>query len=675
MSRRILFVLLLHAAAMASTGSIVAAGDDASAKASGRALRTLFVTRSLNHERLIPYLEEARPSIVQVGNYGAMFHGYADHEKSTGWPMMLPVRGERAALEFQRKLNAQIHELGLKAVGHFRLVKVMGHWDEQSGFVEYYNRNWPTDLLGPKPHAEVVELLQRGPDGKPIQLGRYNQSQLALCLSSPHTRQMLKQMLKVAVEQGLDGVNTNFNYHFGCVCPYCQQAFKTWLRKNRSPRQLRADLGIDSVDALEQHVFPAIPGRIPGYPDAESSTELDWLAARWAAEHFKQMFDEIFVDYGRSLKEDLIIAQWNHLGHVGIAEERAFLPLDMWGRDEDYFWYSGGASFVGKNLNLAEGKAGDAWLSCLYVRELSAGKPFVMGKYDRSRMAVSMAEGFANGGLGMGRYMRFEDPVGFKVLARYTKFANRHAGLLDSSTPLADVALVLPRQSVLHRRPESLQVFRHLGQALVERQVLLDVLADEKITSQRLAQYQAVILPHVVSLSNKQLTAIRDYADGGGQLLIHGEFASVDDRGHDRPAADVSAAVRIIAKTPNDAATEIQKRLLKGGATSIESPWTVRVAAYQHADQIVLHLVNYDREEGAPEDNRTGPSSERPRAVGEIPVNLRLPDGYKAHEIRLYAPDGRQSAVVGFREEAGRVKFTISHLRVYGVCAVKLNKR
>ncbi|MBT7004363.1 MAG: hypothetical protein HOA06_06525, partial [Chloroflexi bacterium] len=66
--------------------------------------RTFFVTRSLAHERLIPHLEAARPQIVQVGNYGAMFHGYADNPKSMKSPMMLPVAGERAALEFQQKL-------------------------------------------------------------------------------------------------------------------------------------------------------------------------------------------------------------------------------------------------------------------------------------------------------------------------------------------------------------------------------------------------------------------------------------------------------------------------------------------------------------------------------------------------------------------------------------------
>src|SRR5690606_24480966 len=111
-------------------------------------------------------------------------------------------------------------------VGHFRLIKVMGDWEEQSGFVEYYNKRWPADLLGPRPHEDLRELLQRDSTGAPIQLSRSSRAQLALCLSSPYTRDMLKRMLKVAVDNGCDGVMTNFNYRQNCTCRHCQSAFK-----------------------------------------------------------------------------------------------------------------------------------------------------------------------------------------------------------------------------------------------------------------------------------------------------------------------------------------------------------------------------------------------------------------------------------------------------------------
>lgn len=628
--------------------------------------RTFFVTRSLAHERLLPYLETARPQIVQVGNYGAMFHGYADNPKSMKSPMLLPVSGERAALEFQRNLNARVHKLGLTAVGHFRLTKVMADWQEQSGFVDYYNNRWPSELLGPKPHPNLIELLQRDSAGVPIQLSRYDNAQLALCLSSPHARKMLKQMLKCAINHGVDGVITTYNYRQSCVCSYCQSAFKQWLAQELTPQQLREQFGIAR---LNEHHFDHIPVKIPGYPEPTQATDLDWLVARWGAKHFKQMYDDIFLDYGRSLNRNLLVAQWNHLSQVSINEERMFLSQPEWGRGEDYFWYSGGASFVGKNLNLNEGKAGDAWLSCLYVRELSGRKPFVMGKYDGIRLAASMAEGYAMGGLGMGRYMRFESPTGFEVLTRYTNFMHQHRDQYDGAEPIADAALVLPRQSVWNRRPDALDAFRDLGQALVERQVLLDVVADENLTTDRLAHYSAVILPNVVSLSDDQLAALSKYASNGGLVLQHRDAATMNESGVPRHDSAIDGAVSIDTPTAGAAADSVVARLKKHGSSIIESPWTVRATAYSQPGRVLLHLVNYDRDE-FPNKQLKGPELERPKPVGNVSVNFRLPDGVHATAVTVSSPDDNQTRTLKFQQQSGRVTFTLPDITVYAVIVI-----
>lgn len=628
---------------------------------STRPHRTLFVTRSLAHDALLPYLATARPEIVQIGNYGAMFHGYADNPRSMKTPMMLPVSGERAALQFQKQLNGKVHDLGLKVVGHFRLVKVMADWKEQSGFVDYYNNRWPEDLLGPKPHPNLIELLQRDAAGNPIQLSRYDNAQLALCLSSPHARQMLKQMLKCAVDQGIDGVITTYNYRQSCACSYCQIGFRKWLAERLPPERVRGVLKNNSI-----------PVQIPGYP-GEDATELDWLAMRWGAEHFKAMFDDVFLKYGRSLREDLLVAQWNHLSHVSIKEERMFLPGPLWGRGEDYFWYSGGASFVGKNLNLSEQKAGDAWLSCLYVRERSGGRPFVMGKYDRIRLAASMAEGYAMGGLGMGRYMRFENATGFEVLTRYTNFMHRHRHLYDRVRPYADAALVLPGQSVWNGDPESLDEFRSLGQALVERQVLIDVVADEAMSRQRLSRYRAVILPRVNSLSNSQLKAMLDYAASGGLVLVRGELATHDETGRPRPKGARPDVVTVGGDT-SAAADEIVTRLANLGASRIEAPWTLRATAYAQPNRLILHLVNYDRDE-TPDRQRKGPELERPKPVLKTPVRIRVPDGRQAESVTLFGPDRKAPVWIAFQQNKAHVSFRVPEFLVYAVVSLELAPR
>jgi len=55
----------------------------------------------------------------------------------------------------------------------------------------------------------------------------------------------------------------------------------------------------------------------------------------------KNAYDEVFMAYGRSLKPDLILAQWLH-GHDTPApnDERLMLPPELWAKGEDYLWYS-----------------------------------------------------------------------------------------------------------------------------------------------------------------------------------------------------------------------------------------------------------------------------------------------------------------------------------------------
>ncbi|NNE93309.1 MAG: hypothetical protein HKN23_16825 [Verrucomicrobiales bacterium] len=588
--------------------------------------RSLLVTRSMAHENLVPFLEEARPDIVQIGQYGAMFHGYADDPKSKGTPMQLPLTGEREVLNFQRELNEKIHDLGLKVVGHFRLVKAYGNVAEGTGFVDYYNNRWPEDLLGPKPHRDLMELLQRDGEGNPVGVSRYKQTQVAFCLSSPHARKMFKQMLKVAIDHGVDGVITTYNYHLECSCSHCQSGFREWLK---------TDAKFDEAK-LAKVDFKNIPARISGYPDPDGSADIDYLAMQWAAENFKRNFDEIFLEYGRSLKPDLMVAQWNHIGHVGAGEERAFLPLEMWGRGEDYLWESGGASFVGKNLSLEERKAGDAWLSCLVLRELGGGKPFVMGKYDGIRMAASMAEGYATGGLGMGRYMRFEDPNGFATLSRYIRFRHEHERLFDTSDSAAKIALIMPRQSAIAGDPGPQDRFREMGQSLLEKQILFDVLADENIEAKRLDRYEIVILPKGSRLSDAQEAAL------------------------------ATASADVIAE-PNG------KLMAQANPFQLhDAPWTVRTSAFRSGKSRFLHIVNYNRNEGETrEEKGNRPGNERPIPVTGLQVSVSR-DGQKPPKAVIFHSPEIEKPLSMFYSigDNGELKFGVPDIEVYGIIEV-----
>jgi len=168
----------------------------------------------------------------------------------------------------------------------------------REGFFKFYNELWDEKELGPKPVKDPLELLQRNADGSP------------LLSSSPMATRRGRSI--TAAEQsvlagGAEGVRPNaassaawtdssltYFYTNGCMCKYCVQGFKDYLRQRYSPAELRMQFGIDDLD---KHKFTEIPG---GY-EPNQMTPLRLEGLRFADLSRKQAFDEIFIQYGRSL--------------------------------------------------------------------------------------------------------------------------------------------------------------------------------------------------------------------------------------------------------------------------------------------------------------------------------------------------------------------------------------
>lgn len=80
---------------------------------------------------------------------------------------------------------------------------------------------------------------------------------------------------------------------------------------------------------------------IVGWHDPKDSTPLWREMLRFSQFSTKWVFEDVFANYGRPLKSDLIFAQWNHLGDFNQinGDERRTQPRELWGKDEDYTWY------------------------------------------------------------------------------------------------------------------------------------------------------------------------------------------------------------------------------------------------------------------------------------------------------------------------------------------------
>ena len=568
----------------------------------------------------LSFIEDARPEIVQVGFYGAHFWSLAHTAFGNGYPAHFPVRGLAECGRWFEDLNAGIHRRGARVIGHFNVEFLVGDPDSSEGprgFFKFYRDLWDEKELGPRPATDPLDLLQKGRDGKPIVHDTYKiggMKEYWGCLNNPAWRAVLKAWVKVGIRRGVDGFIANYFYRHDCLCRHCVSSFKRYLADRFPADQLRDRFQIAD---LEQHEFP----EIVAWHDPKESTPLRREMLRFSQIATKRAFDEVFLEYGRSLKPDLIAAQWDHIGDMSpiAGDERCLLPAELWGRGEDYLWYStGGAAFF---TDLPEGILGEATLQARYIRGAFDDRPYTLGKYESTRIRVAIAELAANGGAPMGFYTRFRDPAARKEIVRYYGFLRQNDALYHANRPHSEILLIYPRRQVHEGDVASVDRFRRLGRSLLDRHLLFDILPDDLATPERLSRYRRVV--------------------------------KVEELTDDRPAPDFSDAL----------------------LSHFDAPPTVRVSASRPAagGELTLHFVNYDRTE--PKEKHSAGSGivdERPRAVSGIRADIRLPPGTRATGIQALSPEYDIPRDVRFESASGRVRFHMPEFLVYAVARVIL---
>src|SRR5919198_5151389 len=64
----------------------------------------------------LPFVDDAKPEVAQVGFYGAHFWSLADTPDGSGYPAHLPVRGHRECGDWFARLHAELPHRGVKVV-------------------------------------------------------------------------------------------------------------------------------------------------------------------------------------------------------------------------------------------------------------------------------------------------------------------------------------------------------------------------------------------------------------------------------------------------------------------------------------------------------------------------------------------------------------------------------
>ncbi|MDA1016212.1 MAG: hypothetical protein O3A00_17370 [Planctomycetota bacterium] len=567
----------------------------------------------------LSFIKDASPDVAQIGFYGAHFWSLVHTPQYKGYPAHFPKQGHAECGKWFADLNQQLHKHGVKTVGHMNVSFLVGDPDGKDGprgFFKFYRDLWDEKLLGPKPVENPLDLLEKDINGKPISNNSYSiggMREYWACLRNPKWRAVLKAWTKHGIQQGLDGFMINYFYRHDCHCEHCVSGFKRHLSERYSADELRTQFKIAD---LKSHRFP----EIVAWHNPAESTLLRREMLRFSQISNKQAFDDVFVDYGRSLKPDLIVAQWNHLGRFSQinGNERCLLPVDLWGRNEDYAWYStGSAAFF---TDLEAGILGEGTLQARYIRGAFDDKPFTLGKYESTRTRVAIAELAANGGAPMGFYTRFTNPEARQEIVRYYSFIKRHARLFKACRPLADVVLIYPRSRVHGGDVAPVEAFKKVGDDLLNQHILFDVIPDDL-------------------LSAESKTA-RSW--------------------HGRTLIDATDA-KSLPLIPKD-------------RSRFELPRTVRVSMNQSADgkSRTVHLVNYNRIEPAQKRSAGGGiKDEKPIAVESARVDLKLAAGQTVTRVRFLTPEVSESKPLKFTQTGERLMFDVPQFLVYAVIVIE----
>lgn len=655
------------------------------------------VPQRLNLEE---HVSKARLQLVQTGTFGPQFYGLADDETvDRGWVGM-PLLGIDANLELATTLIPRLQAAGALVVGQMSMSWHYGDHEAGKGLFGRWPELWERYLPGEAPCATADEAQQLADDGAlrrwPIEGRPY--FAYSGCMCNPHWLAMLGAMLERAIELGVDGINVHHNFENFCSCSWCRAELGQWLTRAFDEDQRTALFGTGDITGLDARTATQ-------QAPAELQQRLAHEVQRAVHHRRKAAFDEVFIDRGRHLKPDLLLAQWYHKYDFGPADERSLLPPELWARDEDYIWYSQGANKGASDIG--HGYVADMGLPARFVHAAGQGRPFVINKYDYRRWRLSIAEGAANHFATLAFHWSQEADESFGLedyaapVYRYQHFLDEQARFIHPAEPWSQIGLVYPRRGELVADRTCTDALRRLGRLLEDDHQFFDMLLDHQITERDLSGYQLLILPDVARLSDAEITCLNDFVDNGGRLLCSGTTGHLDAHSDQRPVPGLPATapgppaaglIEWLEDVPCDLPTfELQpgtnlprvpdladddfgrlflsrlEGLLENGPRT-DAPWWVRIRAW-HAEPehaVVLHWVNYRQVEDA--------CIETPCPTGPHQIRCPLPTGARVDHVDWRYPEGGEPTVLSHHIVEGAVEFTTPRLIVYGLAVIHLQQ-
>jgi hypothetical protein len=650
------------------------------------------------------HVRRAGLQLVQTGTFGPQFYGLADDETvDRGWVGM-PLIGIDANLDHLRALIPRLQEAGALVVGQMSMSWHYGDHETDKGLFGNWRQLWDQYLPGHMPCPSAEQAQQLADDGAlrrwPIPGRPYYA--YSGCMCNPHWLAMLAAMLEVAIELGVDGINVHHNFENFCSCDFCRAELSAWLTTAFEDKELAALYGTSNRQDLDpRHARQEAPGAL--------RHRLAHEVQRAVHHRRKAAFDEVFIDKGRQLKPDLLLAQWYHKYDFSPGDERSLLPPELWACNEDYIWYSQGGNKGASDLK--HGYIADMGLPARFVHAAGQGRPFVINKYDTKRLRLAIAEAAANHFAGPAFHWTQDADESFALedytapVYRYQRFLADQANLIHPAEPWSQIGLVYPRRGELVADMSCTDSLRRLGRLLEDDHQFFDMLLDHQITERDLSGYRLLILPDVARLNDSEIACLLSFVGTGGRLLCSGTTGHLHVDGSKREAHGLPPATGVewLDPVPTDLETFELKpdidlprvadlgddpfgqqflahvsRLLDETGPQTDAPWWVRIRAWIPATghSVVLHWVNYRQVEDA--------QIEVPLPTDALHIRCPLPLGSETSaapvdRVEWLFPEGGDPVqlphqITQDRAGSKAVDFTIPGLIVYGLAVIHLQQ-
>jgi hypothetical protein len=633
----------------------------------------------LDNPEYIEWVRELPPELLHFGKDVPMTHLYGPiaavggenqaHGRNREDIRRLTPDEVQARIEALQRMNAALHEAGVGMIMPYTSsITFAGDPDTREGFFDFWD-HWDEYLrfgIGPRPDDPPENWPAIKADGSLHTFGKLLQPEYyaglyryVACIENPAWRNWLVQVHRLVALAGYDGAFPDNTSPINCYGPHCQQAFRRYLAEKFTPAQLHELLGDADVAKLE------LPKEKEG---------LVWVEANrfWRtslAEHVHAMREG-----GRQVNPDFKLFP-NLGGPLPIAEYLV--------GHADYFMAEGGRGPQGAGClvkpvigDIVVRDVMDNILDYRYYADIPGDTRPMLLKLGRTESArkLCIAEAAA---FGSGAYNGVR-PSSRDLQRPYIEFLLDHKDLYAGKVSTARVAMPFYPMRMFYPGSGHYGAAFTMKDRLGSMQIPFDFFSEGGLELDVLRTYDAFIVPELRHVSDDHLRIIRDYVDGGGILIIVGDFATHDELCRERatPGWLPGPGERrsygrgtIVHFDVNPTRTDLLRALEPVGemrlvvaADRMNRPM-LRAMAYRDDEEYIVHLLNYS----CPVEAGFGEN------VPERDVTVRVPleDGQSVASVTCYDPEA-QPTEADFEVRDGACWFTVREVPIYVVCRVEI---